>query len=218
MGKFLSSSSAAAPSKIDANNGNGKCNASTETSTTKYSGVGSGNVLIYVLCVTTLGFSVYTSMSNVQLEHRIRNYHRLDERISLLEAKLRIFPIQFLQSLASSSSSSAQLPSKSSDNRTVDGVDVLTPEAIAAAVTTASTVNDDDDDGNDNESNETADEFANMVRKLSVQISGIQRLRRDVTYLKASRRGERQASVQQTTECMCPPGKINVSEFPFSTS
>lgn len=172
---------------------------------------GGANVLIYMLCVTSLGFSVYTSLCHSQLENRIRNFHRLDERISVLEAKLRIFPIQFLQSLASlpsAPSSPSSSLSSLSNNATVN-TEALTPEAAAAAA--PSTLNDDENDDDDDEIGDgsfaSADEFANIVRKLSVQMSGIQRLRRDVTYLKASRRGERQASVQQTSECMCPPGK-----------
>lgn len=197
MGKLLSSD--ASPDKV----ASAKCNVSSATTTAiKYPG--GANVLIYMLCVTSLGFSVYTSLCHSQLENRIRNFHRLDERISTLEAKLRIFPIQFLQSLATlPSAASSSLPA---DNGTLSA-DALTSEAAAAAAAAVpSTLNDDDviADGQF----ASADEFANIVRKLSVQISGIQRLRRDVTYLKASRRGERQASVQQTSECMCPPGKF----------
>lgn len=176
---------------------------SATTSPIKYPS--GATILIYVFCVTSLGFSVYTSMCHSQLETRIRNFQRLDERISVLEAKLRIFPIQFLQSLATLPSASS---STTADNGTAS-VDALTPEA-ASAVTSSSTLNDHDDDDDGaiaGDSLASADEFANIVRKLSVQISGIQRLRRDVTYLKATRRGERQASVQQTSECMCPPGK-----------
>lgn len=190
MGKLLSSD--ASPDKV----ASAKCNVSTTTAI-KYPG--GANVLIYMLCVTSLGFSVYTSLCHSQLENRIRNFHRLDERISTLEAKLRIFPIQFLQSLAT-------LPSAASASLPADNGTLSADAAAAATATVPSTLNDDDviADGNF----ASADEFANIVRKLSVQISGIQRLRRDVTYLKASRRGERQASVQQTSECMCPPGKL----------
>ncbi len=54
----------------------------------------------------------------------------------------------------------------------------------------------------------TADEFADIasdMRKLSLQVSGIQRLRRDVSQLQIGRR-ERQVSVQQSNDCGCPPG------------
>lgn len=196
MVKFMSSDASA--DKV----AGAKCNVpSATTSPIKYPC--GANVLIYVFCVTSLGFSVYTSLCHSQLETRIRNFQRLDERISVLEAKLRIFPIQFLQSLATLPS--ASVATTSTDNGT-DTVDALMPEAAATITSTASILND-GDDAIAADSFASADEFANIVRKLSVQISGIQRLRRDVTYLKASRRGERQASVQQTSECMCPAGK-----------
>lgn len=54
----------------------------------------------------------------------------------------------------------------------------------------------------------TADDFADIasdMRKLSLQVSGIQRLRRDVSQLQIGRR-ERQVSVQQSNDCGCPPG------------
>lgn len=54
----------------------------------------------------------------------------------------------------------------------------------------------------------TSDEFADIasdMRKLSLQVSGIQRLRRDVSHLQIGRR-ERQVSVQQSNDCGCPPG------------
>lgn len=54
-------------------------------------------------------------------------------------------------------------------------------------------------------SNEYAD-IASDMRKLSLQVSGIQRLRRDVSHLQIGRR-ERQVSVQQSNDCGCPPGE-----------
>lgn len=54
----------------------------------------------------------------------------------------------------------------------------------------------------------TSDEIADIasdMRKLSLQVSGIQRLRRDVSHLQIGRR-ERQVSVQQSNDCGCPPG------------
>lgn len=169
-------------SKLSSNapSNSGKCK-DTITTTTNYN-TGRANYIIYLLCITSLGFSVYTILCHSQLEDRIRQIHHLDDRVSVLEDKLRIFPIQFLQSLAT------KLPSSSFSSSNIDNSSV--PDSL---------VTDD----------VTVDDFADIVRKLSVQISGIQRLRRDVSHLKASRRGERQASSPPTTDaCMCPPGKI----------
>lgn len=153
--------------------------------TTTCASAGGVNVLIYMLCVTSLGFSVYTSVHQTQLEDRIREFHQFDDRISVLEAKLRLLPMQFLQSLST-------LPSTTTSD-----------DFISMDTTNQSTISNLDD------TDDVSNEFSHILRKLSVQMSGIQRLRRDVTYLKASRRGERQASVQQSSECMCPPGKSN---------
>lgn len=53
----------------------------------------------------------------------------------------------------------------------------------------------------------TADfsDVASVVRKLSLQVQGMQRLRRDVSHLQMTRR---QASIQSEQECMCPAGKL----------
>lgn len=51
-----------------------------------------------------------------------------------------------------------------------------------------------------------SDDITNVVRKLSLSVAGIQRLRRDVSSLQVSRR-ERQASIQQPPpDCICPAG------------
>lgn len=47
-------------------------------------------------------------------------------------------------------------------------------------------------------------DVASVVRKLSLQVEGIQRLRRDVSHLQMTRR---QASIQSEPDCMCPAGE-----------
>lgn len=171
---------------MPSNGGQGKSLAAAlpPSSTTNYTG--RANYIIYLLCITSFGFSVYTSLCHSELQDRIRHIHHLDERVSVLEAKLRIFPIQFLQSLATKLPSSASSPGA---------------EAPFAPSIDNSSAADALDAGD-------AEEVAHVMRQLSLQVSSIQRLRRDVSYLKASRRGERQASAQPATDaCMCPPGK-----------
>lgn len=51
------------------------------------------------------------------------------------------------------------------------------------------------------------DEFpdvANVVKKVALQEFGLERLKRDISHLK--RREGRQASLQQSPECICPAG------------
>lgn len=124
------------------------------------------NVLLWVLCAASLGFSAYTSFNQTYLEDRIRHFRLLGDRVSVLEARLQSIPIQM------------------TDQRTMTGDTSVIADP------------------------EEYDNIANVVRKLSAQVSGISRLRRDVSHLKM-RRGERQAAIQQTSECMCPPGIYN---------
>lgn len=121
------------------------------------------NFLLYIICVTSLGASVYLNFRQTHLEDRIRHLRHIDDRVTILEAKLQNIIQPFAQKLSATSSATA------------------------------------------------GDEFtdvANVVRKLSLQVAGIQRLRRDVSHLQFTRRSNRQASVQQSPECVCPAGKV----------
>lgn len=121
------------------------------------------NFLLYIICVTSLGASVYLNFRQTHLEDRIRHLRHIDDRVTVLEAKLQNIIQPFAQKLTATSSATS-----------------------------------------------TGDEFtdvANVVRKLSLQVAGIQRLRRDVSHLQFTRRSNRQASVQQSPECVCPAGK-----------
>lgn len=149
------------------------------------------NVMLYIMCITSLVFSAYTSFNQTHLENRIRQIQQLDDRITVLEKKLRIFPNQFLESLATTTIPlSPSLAKSSSASSSVES-------AIDGGEITNSTI-----------TTETYDDFLNIVRKLSLQLTGIHRLRRDVSYLQASsRRGARQTSVPTSSECTCPAGK-----------
>lgn len=64
------------------------------------------------------------------------------------------------------------------------------------------------------------DEFpdvANVVKKVALQEFGLERLKRDISQLKLTRNREnRQASIQQSPECVCPAGKTNLILFSIS--
>lgn len=187
----------------------------------------SGNILFCVILIVSLILSAYAFLRQTHYENRIRH---LDKRISQLEEKLRLFPLAFLNSLANSvppplpSSSSSSSPSttnrpsifghdqahhrRTTFDSTVPKIDIMLPmpnDADANANT-----NDDIDGDNVNETGNgdvtAIQQSAHILQKLSLQVSDVQRLRRDVSHLKASRRGERQASVHPT-DCSCPPGK-----------
>lgn len=125
-----------------------------------------GNLLVYILCVFSLGFSIYTSYRQTHLEDRMHHIRHLDERITILEAKYQNYHLTY--------PSSSQSVSTNVDSK-----------------------------------------FSDVVRKLSLEVAGIQRLRRDVSHLQVTRSQRQTASastVQQTPpECVCPPGmhKLN---------
>lgn len=192
MGKLLNSPTNADTFAMQKNNKSTSTNYGSSVATAN--GV---NILIYILFVMSLGFSVYTFVCQAQYEDRIQKFQQLEERISVLEAKLRIFPIQFLQSLAPSPSTTSSTEySSSSASSSATPTKSSTENASIAFET------------NLNAETSNTDQISHVLQKLSLQLSGMQRLRRDVTHLKASRRGERQASVQPNSECMCPAGKF----------
>lgn len=155
----------------------------------------SGNVLVYILLIVSLSFSAYTFLQQTHYDNRIRNYQSLDKRISIIEDKLRLFPLAFINSLAKTvSAATATTQSDLNADSTVPENDLNVTDEDSF-----STIRTDTDDVDEQK-------FAHILQKLSLQVSGIQRLRRDVSHLKASRRGERQASVHPT-DCSCPPGK-----------
>lgn len=113
------------------------------------------NFVLCILCFTSLGASFYSNFRQSHIEDRIRHLRHLDDRITILEAKL----------------SNSQYQAAALNSGETEFTDV-----------------------------------ANVVRKLSLQVAGIQRLRRDVSHLQLSRRSQRQASIQQSPECVCPAG------------
>lgn len=161
----------------------------------------SGNILVYVILMVSLSFSAYTFLRQTHFENR---YSHLDKRISIVEDKLRLFPLAFLNSLAKTSVSPSSISSSSAATipPNASTVDSKVPE-IDLITDTIDNNDDDADSAIDNH-----EQFAHILQKLSLQVSGIQRLRRDVSHLKASRRGERQASVHPTDSCACPPGNV----------
>ena len=112
------------------------------------------NCFLYVLCVSSLGFSVFTSFRQSQLEDRLKYMRHLDNRILILEEKLH------------ASTDTSHSSGNSGNSASTDGV----------------------------------------VQQLALQMVGLDRLKRDVSHLQIMRQ-ERQASIQQSPDCGCPPGK-----------
>lgn len=168
MGKSSKTTDSEMPSSDD--NGNGI-------------GIPFVNFLLYVLCVTSLGTSVYLNYRQTHLEDRVHHLRHLDDRITILEAKFNSLPRQ--------------------TSRVSDSNSVVVDRGGGGGVD----INGDVVVGGDVSQDEEFTDVANVVRKLSLQVAGIQRLRRDVSHLQLSRRTQRQASIQQSPECVCPAGK-----------
>lgn len=167
------------------------------------------NVVFYILCVAAIGCSVYLNYRQSFLEERLRYMRHLDERLTEVEARLEtvFLPLQ-----------PQVQPQKSHHRRRVspaiNGFFSTTEKEFRASSSLAlsstsgesSEEVEDDVDGGDVE----YEDMKSVVRKLSLQVEGIQRLRRDVSHLKLTRQ-ERQTAIEQSPEdmCSCPPGKCN---------
>lgn len=150
------------------------------------------NIIMYVLCATSVGLSVYTSYCQTHFEDRIRHLRHLNDRVMILEAKLQSHLLQPHLSTQATRTTTTTAPFLSTTITTATATQMVDGGAAGAA------------GSGGGGGGGVGVEFSNLVNKLSYQVSGIERLRRDVSYLQ--RRGERQASVQQSPECVCPPG------------
>ncbi|GAB0088213.1 Collagen alpha chain CG42342 [Sergentomyia squamirostris] len=110
------------------------------------------NLVLFVLCISSMGSSFYANFRQSILEDRLHYMNHLDDRLTVVEAKL--------QNIQSTGGSFVEPPFT---------------------------------------------DVASVVRKLSLEVAGIQRLRRDVSHLKVTRQ-QRQTAIQQTPDCVCPPG------------
>lgn len=186
------------------------------------------NVVFYILCVAALGCSVYLNYRQSFLEERLRYMHHLDERLTDVEARLNsVFHLQS-QSLEQQRnvllrrrvSPSAPLNTgfAVSSSNTNQEPRAATLAVIKDSISDREGEDDEDDDDEDGEMDlddfESSDEenfedVKSVVKKLSLQVQGIQRLRRDVSQLKLTRQ-QRQTAIEQSPEdmCSCPPGEL----------
>lgn len=160
------------------------------------------NVVFYILCVAAIGCSVYLNYRQSFVEERLRYMRHLDERLTDVESRLENVLLQ-----------SAQLQQKSRRrvSPAINGFFSTTEKEVRHLTRTAEMDSgevEDDEDGSSTEEEEYED-MKSVVRKLSLQVEGIQRLRRDVSHLKLTRQ-QRQTAIEQSPEdmCTCPPGKL----------
>lgn len=194
------------------------------------------NLVFYMLCVAAIGCSVYLNYRQSFLEERLRYMRHLDERLTGVESRLETLYLQTEpQTLQKSSSSSHHRrrvsPAINGFFSTTEREEFRASSSLALSAA-ASTVEDDEEE-DDSSSEEVEDvvgggggggdssveyeDMKSVVRKLSLQVEGIQRLRRDVSHLKLTRQ-QRQTAIEQSPEdmCSCPPGKCNYHLGRFS--
>lgn len=134
------------------------------------------NFVLYMLCVSSLGASIYSNLRLATFDDRLRQLRHLDDRISALESQCAV-------------------DKSSSDGGFAQSVE---PKVFY------NIINDDsvtrsfkgDSDG------AIAPSSQDLLRQLTAQVAGIHRLRRDVSQLQVSRK-ERQSG---SPDCICPPG------------
>lgn len=160
------------------------------------------NVVFYILCVAAIGCSVYLNYRQSFVEERLRYMRHLDDRLTELESRLDNV---FQQPLVQKSHHRRRV------SPAINGFFSTTEKEFRAASSLA--LSRDVDSGEVEDDDESSEEFEDMksvVRKLSLQVEGIQRLRRDVSHLKLTRQ-QRQTAIEQSPEdmsmCSCPPGK-----------
>lgn len=167
------------------------------------------NLVFYILCLTSVGSSLYLNFRQTYLEERLRQMHHLDDRLARLEDRLQGVQHQHHSHRRKSSSvgasSSSSLEHLFSTTERDELFDVVSEEEVDEE----DRRNDEDDSQEQPQSHRSRSRnsrFQDVVRKLSLQVEGIQRLRRDVSHLKLTRQ-QRQTAIEQTPDfCGCPAG------------
>ena len=171
------------------------------------------NVVFYILCVAAIGCSVYLNYRQSFLEERLRYLHHLDERLTAVEARLETV---FLPSKVGGGGGHHH---RRRVSPAINGFFSTTEKEFRASSSLALNSDDEDEDSGEVADDETTvllgssgeeeeyEDMKSVVRQLSLQVQGIQRLRRDVSHLKLTRQ-QRQTAIEQSPEdmCSCPPG------------
>lgn len=205
--KIFSSSSHRPPSATTVRCGLGSWLANKSGGTSEHWGhVTVVNVVFYILCVAAIGCSVYLNYRQSFLEERLRYMHHLDERLTHVEARLEsvfqqlpLAPAQLRQPRG--------VHHRRRVSPAINGFFSTTEKEFHASSTLALS-------GSEEVDSDESVEFEDMksvVRKLSLEVQGMQRLRRDVSHLKLTRQ-QRQTAIEQSPEdiCSCPPGECSV--------
>jgi hypothetical protein len=156
------------------------------------------NFIVYLFCASSLAASIYSHFRQSVLEERFTHFRHLDDRITIVETNLESLRRHF--------------NSRWSGSNDEMGATAERPLVID---------DDDDDDEGGGGGGVRSMDLTNVVRKLEMQVAGIQRLKRDVSHMKLTRREQRQASVQPSfaspDSCSCPAGECHLQN-PYPTT
>lgn len=158
------------------------------------------NYVLFVLCTLSLGCTAFAAYRQCNVDDtRIRHIRRLDDRITVLEHKLRHIAET---STKTSEQSDIQLPMlrriSIANNNNNNGT---TSSTLSASSSSSS------GEGEDAFSAYPAAEMLQALQKLSLHDSGIERLRRDISQLQSSRAVRQSSMIQSTQDCGCPAGE-----------
>lgn len=148
------------------------------------------DLFTYLFCTVSLVISIYTYYYQLSVENKVFKCNLLENRIETIETQIRILEQQQARSTATNIQ---QTHNKNNNIRLQE----------------------------QQQHTRNEDEFpdvANVVKKVALQEFGLERLKRDISQLKLTRNREnRQASIQQSPECVCPAGKTNLTLLLYFT-
>lgn len=148
------------------------------------------DLFTYLFCTVSLVISIYTYYYQLSVENKVFKCNLLENRIETIETQIRILEQQ-------------QEPRSTATNNNQQ-------------TTSYNKYNNNNQQPHTRHEDEFPD-VANVVKKVALQEFGLERLKRDISQLKLTRNREnRQASIQQSPECVCPAGKTNLTFVYFT--
>lgn len=155
------------------------------------------NYVLFVLCTLSLGCTAYAAYRQCHVDDtRIRHIRRLDERITVLEEKLRLVAETTKKTEPLIATTEVQSPMRRisiANNNATTNPSLSSSSSSSSAEEDAFTY--------------PAAEMLQALHKLSQHDTGIERLRRDISQLQSSRMVRQSSMIQSSADCGCPAGE-----------
>lgn len=163
------------------------------------------NYVLFVLCTLSLGCTAYAAYRQCHVDDtRIRHIRRLDERITVLEEKLRLVAETTTTTMRKSEQSAATEMHQSPMRRiSIANSNTTTTSSLLSPSSSSSSSSSAEEDA----FTYPAAEMLQALQKLSLHDSGIERLRRDISQLQSSRTVRQSSMIQSSPDCGCPAGE-----------